>query len=72
MKRFAVSLLPMQQSAETNMPPAKESAGERALSPFAPHNAAEDEAEGTLDLRRAFRTPPPLMGGGWRGKRGQL
>ena len=68
MKRVPVSLLPMQQSAETNMPPAKENAGERALSPF---KAAEREAEGTHDLRRAFRTPPPLMGGGWRRNGGQ-
>ena len=71
MKRVTVSLLPMQRSAETNFSPAKENACETVLCPFALHNTSEDETEATLGLRRAFRTPPPLMGGGWRGKRGQ-
>lgn len=33
--------------------------------------SAPGEAEGAAALRRAFRTPPPLMGGGWHGTRGQ-
>ncbi len=33
--------------------------------------SASSEEEGAVALRRAFRTPPPLMGGGWNGARGQ-
>ena len=71
MTRLAASLRPIRQSSETDLSTAKQSIAGKASPPFTPQPIYAGVDEATLGLRRAFRTPPPLMGGGWQGKRGQ-
>lgn len=71
MNRHLVSLFSMRRNTETKAASAKPSAAEEASPFFTPNASGAGVEDATLDLRRAFRTPPPLMGGGWRAKQGQ-
>ncbi len=71
MNRFLLSLFPTRQNSEPKSPSAGQSASEKANAFFAPYASGAGIEDATLGLRRAFRTPPPLMGGGWRAKQGQ-
>lgn len=71
MLRTPVWLFPMQQRPETDPPSAKRITTEKASPQPCLHDAGVGVEDGALRLRRAFRTPPPLMGGGWTRSRGQ-